>query len=107
MATEIIHNEDASRYEIHVDGHLAGYVLYRTRPDALALVHTTVLPEFEGRGLGSTLARGVLDTIRAHKGLIVPLCPFIAAFIKRHPDYTDLIVPRYHEEQAASAGDGA
>ena len=101
MATEIIHNEAASRYEIQVDGDLAGYVLYRVRPDALALTHTTVLPAYEGKGLGSVLARGTLDDIRAHSGQIVPLCPFISAFIARHPEYADLIVARYLDDPTA------
>ncbi|GAA1766429.1 GNAT family N-acetyltransferase [Luedemannella helvata] len=100
MATEIINNEAANRYEIHVDGQLAGYALYRTRPDALALTHTKILPEFEGRGLGSLLARGTLDDIRAHNGHIVPLCPFIASFIARHEDYQDLVVDRARDGQA-------
>ncbi len=99
MATELINNEAASRYEIHVDGQLAGYALYRRRPDALALTHTKILPEFEGRGLGSVLARGTLDDIRAQGGQIVPLCPFIAAFINRHDEYRDLIVARARDEE--------
>jgi uncharacterized protein len=98
VANEITHNKGESRYEIHVDGALAGFVVYRTRPDALALTHTEILPEYEGKGLGSVLARGVLDDIRANGGLIVPLCPFIASFIKRHPEYESLIVPRYLED---------
>lgn len=98
MANEITINEAANRYEIHADGELAGFVLYRRRPDALALTHTEILPEYEGKGLGTALARGVLDDIRAKGGLIVPLCPFIAAYIKRHPEYETLIVPRYLED---------
>jgi len=80
------------RYEIVVDGEVAGFAEYRVRPDALAFTHTEVL--VEGRGLGTRLVKGVLDDVRASGGMIVPLCPFIAAYIKRHPEYEDLIAPR-------------
>jgi predicted GNAT family acetyltransferase len=89
---EIVDVPEAGRYEARTDGRLAGFVEYRRRPDAVVLVHTEVADEFEGKGVGSALARGVLDDLRAHGATVVPSCPFIAAYIRRHPDYLDLVV---------------
>ncbi|HEX2312263.1 MAG TPA: GNAT family N-acetyltransferase [Thermomonospora sp.] len=91
MSQEISENAGESRYEIRVDGRLAGFAEYRTRDGARVFTHTEVDPEFEGRGLGGALARGALDDVRS-KGLrAVPLCPFIKGWIERHPDYADLV----------------
>jgi predicted GNAT family acetyltransferase len=54
--------------------------------------HTEVLPAFEGRGVGSALAKGALDAVRAEGSSVEPRCPFIAAYIRRHPAYADLVV---------------
>jgi predicted GNAT family acetyltransferase len=56
------------------------------------LVHTEVEPRAEGTGLGSQLVTEALDDIRARGLRVVPLCPFVAAYIRRHPDYADLVV---------------
>jgi uncharacterized protein len=64
---------------------------YRVRDGAIVLTHTEVPPALEGKGVGTALARYALDDAR-HRGLaVVPLCPFIAAFIRRHPEYEDLL----------------
>ncbi len=84
-------NAARQRYEMDVDGNLA-FVAYETKPDRLILVHTEVPPALAGRGVGSALARAVLDDIRRRGLRVEPRCPFIAAFIKRHPDYADLVV---------------
>ncbi|MFA1539568.1 GNAT family N-acetyltransferase [Actinomadura sp. DLS-62] len=91
MSTEITDNPAKSRYEIRVDGDLAGFVEYETEEDAVVLIHTEVDSAFEGKGVGSALARGTLDDVRG-KGLkVVPLCPFIKKWIQKHPDYQDLV----------------
>ena len=56
------------------------------------LLHTEVLPSFEGKGLGARLVAGALDDIRARGLRVVPFCPFVRAYIRRHPDYADLVV---------------
>lgn len=87
-------NPQEHRYEAHVDGVLAGFVVYRFKGEHLVMVHTEVDDAFEGKGVGGALARGALDDVRA-KGRhdVVALCPFIAAWIERHPDYQDLVAP--------------
>lgn len=85
-------NEHLHRYEALVDGELAGLIAYQTRPDGVRiLVHTEVEPAFEGKGVGSRLVAGALDAERARGRKIVPSCPFVNAYLKRHPDYNDLL----------------
>lgn len=91
MATEISDNAAENRYEIRLDGDLAGFVVYERQGDKVVLVHTEVDPAFEGKGVGGALARGVLDDLRAENLSVVPLCPFIKGWIDRHPDYADLV----------------
>jgi predicted GNAT family acetyltransferase len=81
----------AHRYEILVDGKAAGKAYFQVTPEAVVFTHTSVEPEYEGRGLGSALARGALDDVRARGERVVAQCPFIAAFITKHPEYADLL----------------
>jgi predicted GNAT family acetyltransferase len=94
VATEVHDNPDHHRYEIHVDGSFAGFASYRPHPDNRVFLHTEVKPEYEGHGLGSALAKGLLDDVRARGLKVVPLCPFIAGYIGRHSEYADLVVDR-------------
>lgn len=84
-------NADAARYEALLDGELAGIVDYRDRGGRRILVHTRVLDAFKGRGIGNRLAAGTLQLARADKLRIVPRCPFIRAYMERHPEYRDLL----------------
>ena len=84
-------NPDELRYELRVDGDLAGEIRYRRQPGAVVLVHTDVEPSLEGQGLGAVLVRGALDDIRSRGDRVVPICPFVRAYIRRHPEYADLV----------------
>ena len=83
-------NKEAGRFEIDVDGELA-VSNYRIRGRTIYFTHTEVPPAAEGRGIGNLLARSALDYARANGFRVVPRCKFIAAFIKRHPEYQDLV----------------
>jgi len=85
-------NPTASRYELLHEDDVVGEILYRLTPDAVVLVHTEVLPSLEGEGFGARLVAGALDDIRARGLHVVPLCPFVRSYIRRHPDYRDLVV---------------
>jgi predicted GNAT family acetyltransferase len=85
-------NPGESRYELLLDNHLVGEILYRLSPDAVVLLHTEVLPSLEGKGLGARLVAGALDDIRARGLHVVAVCPFVRSYIRRHPDYADLVV---------------
>ena len=89
--TRVVDNESSRRYELWVGEDLAGVLIYRKRPEAVALVHTEVYPEFEGRGLGGTLVAGALDDIRQRGLGVVAICPFVRSYLKRHPEYAELV----------------
>ncbi|MGW3995863.1 GNAT family N-acetyltransferase [Amycolatopsis sp. NPDC004772] len=84
-------NPAQHRYEITVDGALAGFAVYYLEGQRIVFVHTEVAPAYEGRGLGSKLARQSLDDVRGRALRVVPLCPFYASWIAAHPDYRDLV----------------
>jgi len=88
---EVHDNPSELRFEIRDDGELAGFAQYVRRPGRIFFVHTEIDPAFEGRGLGSQLATAALEATRATGERVVPLCPFIAKFIERHPEYVDLV----------------
>ena len=83
----IVRNDAARQYELTVDGVLAGTAEFRARPGRIVFTHTVVKPEYEGRGLGSRLAEFVLDDAVARGETIVPVCPFIAAYLREHAGY--------------------
>jgi predicted GNAT family acetyltransferase len=93
-AVSVTDNRELQRYEIRLDDQLAGFATYRLRPGRITFVHTEVEPESEGRGIGSLLARAVLDDARARGLSVIPICPFISSWIKRHPAYADLVPAR-------------
>jgi predicted GNAT family acetyltransferase len=80
-----------ARFEIHVDGKLAGFVAYRITPGVITFTHTEIDKAYEGRGLGSILVRSALDTARARRLGVRPECPFVRRWVSRHPDYVDLV----------------
>lgn len=82
---------EESRYELRVGDELVAFANYRRRNGRLVFLHTEVDPAFEGRGLGGRLAAGALDDARRQRVRVVPLCPFMASFIERHPEYRDLV----------------
>jgi predicted GNAT family acetyltransferase len=84
-----------NRFIATIDDEQAGFIVYRLRPGLLALIHTEVEERFEGHGVGGRLARFALDQARA-KGLqVLPFCPFVNEWMKRHPEYTDLVPEGY------------
>lgn len=93
-------NEGDSRFEAFGAGHLLGYIDYTTNEKVMDLPGTLVFPEFEGQGVGSELVRQTLDMIREiDKDLrVTPTCPFIAVWIKRHPDYQDLLAEKADQQ---------
>lgn len=101
MSVEVHDNRDEARYEIWTGGRRAGFAEYRRGPGSITFVHTEIDPEHEGAGLGSRLARAALDDARDRQLTVVPLCPFIADYIRHHPDdYLDLVVPAMRTQLA-------
>ena len=88
--TPIINNEEKNRFEAHVDQHLAELTYYYSR-DSIVFTHTGVPDPISGRGVASRLAQTALDYAREQDLKVVPLCPFVASYITRHPEYQDLV----------------
>jgi uncharacterized protein len=83
---------DKQRYEATVDGGLAGFAAYRDMDGVRVFTHTEVDDEHEGQGIGSALVKALLGAEREAGRKIVPLCPFVDGYIRRHPDeYGDLV----------------
>jgi predicted GNAT family acetyltransferase len=87
----VVNVAEQSRYEIRVGGRLAGYAAYQPGAGQIVFTHTKILDEFEGHGVGGRLAAAALNDARAQQLKVVPLCPFIAAYIRRHREYADLL----------------
>jgi predicted GNAT family acetyltransferase len=83
-------NTELHRFELDADGHMA-VVYYRLSPGVITFTHTEVPNELSGRGIGSALARGALDIVRAQGLKVVAQCPFISGFMGKHPEFNDLL----------------
>jgi predicted GNAT family acetyltransferase len=84
-------NPERSRYEIRVDGVVAGFAAYVRHPDHRNFTHTEIGSEYGGQGLGGRLVAGALADVRATGGRIVASCPFVKSYLDKHPEYNDLV----------------
>ena len=88
---EVSDNPQMHRFELAEEGSLA-YVTYERKGDGpVVLTHTVVPAAMEGRGVGTRLVRGTLEALKARGLRIVPQCPFVAAFLGRHPEYKPMV----------------
>ncbi len=88
---QISDNRERSRFEVTVEGHVA-HADYRIDGDVITFTHTIVPPALEGRGIASRLILHALNDVRARGLRVVPQCPFVAAYIRKHPEWADLLV---------------
>ena len=87
-------NPEEQRYEARLGSELVGFITYRLQPGRMTLIHTEVAAALEGKGIGSQLVAGALDDIRQRGFTIVPICPFVRAYLLRHPEEADLVARR-------------
>lgn len=92
--TELRKNDEKSRYEILQGGQVVGFAEFRPVGDAVMLPHTEIEQGHEGEGLGSQLAKFALDNVKTEGKRVIPMCPFIAGYIRKHPEYTELVHPQ-------------
>jgi predicted GNAT family acetyltransferase len=88
----VANNETAQRYEARVDGQLA-VIIYQRLGDRIVFIHTEVPEALEGQGIAGKMARFALDDARARRLVVIPQCPFVAGYIRRHPEYAGLVPP--------------
>ena len=92
MSTQVVNNTKQLQFEVHEEGEIA-VLQYRFHDGAIWLMHTEVPSKLEGKGIASTLARYGLDWARENNMKAKVICPFVAIFLKRHPEYLDIVVP--------------
>ena len=92
MSTQdgVVDHPEKGRFELAV-GEAVAVAYYHLDGDRIVLTHTEVPEEFAGRGIGSRLAQGVFEAIRASGRRAVAKCPFMAAYVGRHPEFADLV----------------
>jgi len=84
-------NRDRMRFELWDDDSLGGFIDYRVRNGQFWLVHTEINESHEGSGAASFLVRKTLDALRERERMVVPTCPYVAGWIRRHEEYADLV----------------
>ena len=97
MTQEVVDNPALQRYELLIDGSTA-FVTYARVPGRITFIHTEVPSALGGHGVGSTLARSVLTMARANGDKVVPKCAFLVAFMRKHPEFQDLLATPLPEE---------
>jgi uncharacterized protein len=88
--SDVIDNRAHHRFELVVEGHLAA-AYCKVEGNVITFIHTEVPPELGGKGVGSMLVQGALDQVRAAGMKVIPACPFVKAWIGKHPEYKDLL----------------
>ncbi len=91
MATDVHKNDDKNRFEISIDGELAGYADYTLEDKTYAMPRTEVFDQFGGSGIGSQLVVESLKIIRDEGNQVLPYCPFIPTVITKHPEFVELV----------------
>lgn len=90
MSGQVQDNTALNRFEMNVDGTIA-FITYRLTDSATVLVHTEVPKALEGRGIGSALVKGTLALLHGARRKVVVVCPFIAQYVRKHPQYMDML----------------
>lgn len=92
-AETVTRRHDPDRFEIGVDGEVAGFSQFVDTATQRIFYHTEIADEFGGRGLAGTLTRKALELTRAEGLCIVPVCPYVARYVTRHNDFVDIVDP--------------
>jgi predicted GNAT family acetyltransferase len=90
MSHEVRNNEQESRFEVAVDGDVA-VSEYHREGNTITFTHTIVPESMEGKGIAGAIVKAALEHARSEKLEVVPQCAFVASYIKRHPEYEDLV----------------
>jgi uncharacterized protein len=94
----VVDNRLGSRFELHLDGEVAGILVYQRAADAVSFIEVTTDPGRAGQGLGLVLVRQALDAVSAEGLSVVPVLPFVRDYIRRHPVYLDMVPAELREQ---------
>ena len=92
----LVKNQDKKRFQITIDGHDA-FIEYKETAQQTALVHTEVPEAIGGRGVAAALVEKTLNHLEAHHNTLLPICPYVFAYIKKHPEWKRLVDKRFKE----------
>ena len=91
----LVKNKEEQQFEITVEGHKA-FIVYKEQPHVIALIHTEVEPELEGKGAATAVIEKTLAYIEDNNYKLIPLCPLVLAYIKRHPEWKRIVDDSFH-----------
>ena len=95
MEVTVSENKEKKRFEVLIDDKIA-MIEYIRAQNKVYLTHTEVPTELEGKGIASSMVKQVLQQIKDEGLELVPLCPFVAAYLKRHPEWKEILAKGYH-----------
>ncbi|RCW46114.1 hypothetical protein DFQ14_102416 [Halopolyspora algeriensis] len=93
---QVLDNPEQTRFELRLQDRVIGFAEYQRHPDRMVLPHVEIDPAHRGRGLAGQLTRETLNAARAEGRWVTPLCPYVAGYIRKHPEYADLVDDRRH-----------
>ena len=85
-------NTELNRFELEIEG-ITAFLEYKRSGDWLFLIHTEVPEAMEGKGVGSAIIQKTLQYAKDNNYKIVPICPFVQSFLKRHPEWNEIVAP--------------
>lgn len=93
---ELTINEERKRFEFNVEGHIAFIEFLVSKDNVMFLTHTSVPKQLEGKGIGSKIVLQALNYVKNNNYTLAPLCPFVAKYLVKHPEWQQLLAPGYH-----------
>ena len=90
MSLQVVDAPERQRYQAVRDGAVLRFAAYQKTEQLIVFTHTEVDPSLQGQGIGGQLIQGALDHVRGLDLRVLPICPFVQAWMARHPDYMDL-----------------
>lgn len=90
----LVKSEDKKRFEIEIDGHYA-FIDYKEPGDKIALIHTETDPELKGKGAAAAVVEKTLQYLDDNKIILLPFCPYVFAYIKKHPEWKRIVSPKF------------
>lgn len=93
-SADVVENPTLHRFELQEDGQIA-FLIYERMADSVRLIHTEVPLALRGKGVGSKLVAGVIHWAEHNKQKVIPLCPFVIDYLRRHPENLEIVDEKY------------